>query len=201
MTIIKAIALAAAAAFISLPSYAATLLTIDVSDASAVKITATGNASTIDFTEAYGFGFTLRDFFTSATGGPGLVDQPVISSSLVTGNLPIIFDGARNDRIAGAGTDGLNIYGPTVSDYTMNTVGPAFSGAIVVDLSAFASLLGAKGSTGDIFHDFAPSSVNRKFGTWEIVAADVSPVPLPASLPLLLIGFGIFGVMKRREKL
>lgn len=175
---------------------AAPLLTIDVSDTSAVTFTATGNSSSVSFSEFGAVGFSLEDFFSGPTG----IDRTAIASSspnLRGGTNSYLFDLVGTGFANNASEDDLLFAGNEDVFYNMTTSDPAFTGSIILDLSAFSGLLRGVGTTGDIFHDFVPFE-GVTFGTWEIVSGNATPVPLPSSLPLLLAGFGILGLVKRR---
>jgi len=70
---------------------------------------------------------------------------------------------------------------------TITSTGNSGSGIVTYSGSAFTSL----------FFDHTQAARNIGFVINEIT---ISPVPVPASLPLALAGFGIFGFMRRKQR-
>jgi hypothetical protein len=83
----------------------------------------------------------------------------------------------------------LNNFGISDVDQSVNS-GPAYEFDFVNAPAAAAQALALNFQTGD----FDLDSAN---GTWKLT--DVAPVPVPAALPLMLSGLGLFGAALRRR--
>lgn len=80
----------------------------------------------------------------------------------------------------------------TVTANTNDTTGP-ISLAYDNQFQSFADLNWA--GVSEVVFDFGSAS-----GAIDNIAFEATPVPVPASLPLLAAGFGIFGLMKRKRR-
>jgi len=177
------------------PSYAAVLITINISDISAVTFSATGGLSAVNSSlSASANGFTIENFFT---GSPSIV-----YGDNVTGNLsPIVgttqaysrtgtYDFSDGTEAFKPGND-LNITagGSTgANSQVFSTGSPVFNGVATMNLSAFAANLPTDGATGAIYPGF---SSGPSAGEW------VAVVPEPNSILLLGIA-GMLGFFRRR---
>lgn len=182
---------------VATPTHGAVLLSIDLSDPSAVTFAATSNGSygnsnlnaSID-------GFTIEGFFS---GSPTVAFVPgnvtgtltpiqgtrqtytntatyVFSELLVTG-------GPGNDllfRAGGAAGANSQVFSPSF---------PAFSGTAVVNLSGVASNLPGAGATGNIYP--GSDSGTPALGEWRVV-------PEPSAF-LLFGAAGMMGTLLRRR--
>lgn len=180
---------------------AATVLSVDLTTANQITISATSGTSSAtvfgsDFTGVY-----LAGFF----GGNGF-----LNSSLVSGNLTNANNPADNSPLLYRGTStdpGLNIYSFSTANTVNFTAGTqAFTGSATWALNtlSYNNLL-AGATTGSIF--FAADTVDdlrfaTVIGEWSL--ATVAPVPLPASVSLLaaaVFGFGFYARRHRKPQL
>ena len=178
----KAAALALCTLFAS-QTYAITLLTIDVSNPSAVVVTSTNASPLISVTGTDNTnGVSFLNFFTSNATSANI---GAVSSSLFGGTSTNNFDLQFLD-----GTF-VNIFGSSApTDYLLGA--PAFTGTATFNLSQNSSVLPQLlGATGDIAIGFQ-SPFNSVIGQYEIIG--VAPIPLPAAAWLFISGLaGLFG--------
>jgi hypothetical protein len=186
-----ALSCAMAVALTGSEARAVTLLTVDVTNPGAVVFTGTGAAAEIDITVSAFSGFSLLDMFSTN------VDflLAATSSTLAAGTAVV--------QVADSGSDAgtfMNFYSAGGFDFTFTTSVAAFTGALVVDLSAFAALLPTAGATGRIVtgDGGATLAFGAEFGSWAVVSP--SNVPLPAALPLLLAGIAGLGALRLRRR-
>ena len=189
--ILKAATLAAAVSLLALPAHAAVLLTVNVSDASAVTITATGDAADADASIDSFTGVSLLDFFTRdlSLSVPASPSTGTLVS--VAGDAPVNFAfSAALDRA-------LNLFDSADSGaFVFETGETAFAGSVTLDLSAFADLLPAAGTMGRIAigDGFGGSPFGTEFGDFLVV----DTIPLPAAAPLMMLGLVGLRVIRRR---
>ncbi|MEO0566443.1 MAG: hypothetical protein AAF066_01830 [Pseudomonadota bacterium] len=177
---------------------AATLLTVDLSVAGQITITATDGLSAATVSGGDVTGVYLQNFFSAAAAGFSITDG--------SGNLTYAgttSDGTPGVFRANSGTisdPGLNIF--SLSDDPLDfTAGQlAFTGSAtwVLDEVIYASLLagpngGSVFAPADTVDDVADARATL-IGEWSRDSA-IAAVPLPAGLPLLLMGFtGLAGL-------
>ncbi len=128
-------------------------------------------------------------------GAFGFLDGPATDGYIARGTAPLggtvtgFFSGVVSMLTLGAGDVCCDIDNVTLSGFDINgnlVDSDSFSGAA----SQFLSIAG----TGIASFTIAQSS-----GGFDNLEFDLAPVPLPASLPLLLAGLGGIAVMRRKK--
>ncbi|MEL6951778.1 MAG: VPLPA-CTERM sorting domain-containing protein [Pseudomonadota bacterium] len=183
----KIVAIASAGLVASMgAASSATLLTVDVSDPSAVTFTGTGAAADVATSVDAFVGISLLDFYSSVPTGFAVAG----SSTLTAGTNADLLDGEFRAGSA------VNFLGSLVV-LNFTTTDAAFSGTFTVDYTANASFLPSVGTTGSIVTgDNLFQAFGDPFGEWAVIA----PVPLPAGFPLLALGLGALYGLKRRSR-
>ncbi|CAN5451652.1 hypothetical protein BH09VER1_BH09VER1_36070 [soil metagenome] len=167
------------------------VLTIDVTNPSAVTIVTTGSFSSADSSAtSTAEGVDLLNFFTAEISGSGFTNY----SNLVPADTMVLFDRWYIDNASGSNVD-LNLYnGNPGTPQTFTTTTPVFSGSASYNFSAFASQLplSTSGATGNVI---AGDSSGDKvvLGTWQIV-------PEPGACGLLLLAGLVLGVTVYRRR-
>ena len=200
MNYLKKIVAAAtvAVAFVASAAQANVLFTIDVSDPSAVVITGTGEVPIVNDTATVFSGVSLENFFAGAVTNAQLPNNNP-STLLGNGSSTFLADTFVSSALGGNDLNLYNIPGNGDS-IEMNVLLPAFTGSLVVDMSAVLALLPSVGQFGQVYMDDAPADAGfgRPYvGAWQVVA---TPVPLPASGLLLAGAFGALVVRTRRKQ-
>lgn len=166
------------------------LLTIDVSDPSAVVITATGGLSdTTATSDAANFPIQLKNFFTS---NPGTTTYSDSSSSLQGPSAGVNLDSILGGRSGPSQTTAILRQGSgTAETFTAGEVG--FTGSATFDLSFISELLPSLGHSGNITTDNAGLEI---VGTYSVAA-----VPEPGTFGLFgaIVTFGVIGLRRRRR--
>lgn len=165
---------------------AAVVLQIDLSDPSAVVITSTGNPSSSSGEgEMFFSGIYLQDFFTT---GVSASIQSAVSGNLTTG----MGDGidTLDNIIVGWGERRINLWTGSVDTMYFSTSQPAFVGAVVLDLSAFAEWFPTVGTEGivDVGNDLF-------VGNYEVI-----PEPSLAALGVFGVGVLALAAIRKRRK-
>lgn len=197
---------------------AAVLLTIDISDLSAVKFTATGSSADQTFnTLSFADGIALRNFFintvpvqdfvsTYSSSSTGLTDSTndlpstAIFNELTAWNddHPEYWTGYNNESLGG-GVD-LTLWNQTSTGTTMFfSSGPeaAFYGEAVFDLSGWilwTDEFPAVNTTGNI----NLWNNNGTIGTWQVV--NPSAVPEPSTYGMIGAGALVTATIMRRRR-
>ena len=178
---------------------ATTILTIDVSDPSAVVFSATGaNADANDTSFTSYNGIVLRQF---------LIADPALSPLVFpgTGTLTGGGSGQAYDRIVSSlfifphlSPRDLNLYSRFGSAaQTFSTAAPAFSGATTWDLSSLSGLLPSPGAAGDVFAGDEDGIGPVAIGQWATVP---EPSTFAALTSLGWVGLCIAYRKRRRAK-
>ncbi len=193
-------------------SFAQVVMTVDWSNPSAVKFTATGAASAINYSNAWTFGegVALLGFFTApvnvqdidngTTGTSTLTDSANSAGATSTFNRLASWNDANTNYYPsnGNGSDLTLWNGPGSTQMTFTTAGAAFYGEAIFDLSnyaGFTSLFPALGTTGNV----GIWNGNGTLGTWQVVGAQ-SAVPEPSTYAALAgIGALTLVVLRRRR--
>lgn len=182
---------------------AAVVMTVDVTDFSAVTFTATGNfASDNNTLNSSLEGFTVEDFLTTMSmaiaNGSGNVTGDLTSAQGGSGPYSGLgtFDYDANDGIFKAGND-LSIYTNGAADtgnQIFSTLGVAFTGTAVVDFTAVKDFLPTVGTIGNVISGYWKSGTvdhGEIVGQWQVV-----PEPSAAAM-LALCGAGLLLRRKR----
>ena len=190
----KTFLLMTAIAVAPLSTQAATLLTVDLSTTNQITIATTGAASSATVSGNDTEGFYLANLFNANT-------LAVLDDTLVTGDL--ISAGDTSDfspNLFHVGGDlGLNVWSYVAGNVSSFTAGQtAFSGSATWNLSTteYAAMLA--GNTGGTIY-FAADGDNEipgatAIGEW----ANISAVPLPAGMSLMLGAFGLLALKRKR---
>jgi len=172
------------------------LLTIDDSNPSAVTITATGFAPSVNSGKFADSGVDLLGFFN--TSQTGLFDS-FLNSTLFGGGSPSPYTDVRSDNFSTSGGNALDLNLFIVTGHAdlqgFSTEGPAFTGSWTIDLGDLGvsgSALPAPGTTGDILTGFSGDQ-GTVIGQWEVTS-----VPEPGIGSLLVLG-SIIGTIIRRQ--
>ncbi len=186
------IALIAGLAAATTTASADVLLEIDLSVMNEVTISATNGLSSVSAVASNFTGFLLADFFATAGGGFGGV-QDSYSGNLTTFNNPS--DGSASGFV-GSSDFGLNIWSFSSDPIVSVTAGAqAFSGSATwsLDAAAYADFLAAA-TSGNIYldadtdDDIATTGIN--IGTYRVI-------PTPSTAALLGLG-GLVATRRRR---
>jgi len=165
------------------------LLNVDISNPSAVTITATGENAAADDSSTTTFdGVTLLAFFTSVES----LDPPVLlsSSTLQPTGAAVSYTSWLVDDYSGTGVD-LNLFEDESGDNQIFTTSkPAFTGTATLDLSGYS--LPPSGTTGAILAGYSGGTQGTIIGQYQVVPEPYA-LPLAASLSLMA-----FAWMRRR---
>lgn len=191
MKLNRSLWLAIAATFMTASaSRALILLNIDVSDPSAVVISATANGASDDSSFNVSSGFNLIGFLTSDFDG--VQDFPD-----GTGTLAFTSGGAIDGSYFGNFTftdDNVTLFGYGGGTATITTGVAPFSGSSVFDFTDLTAFLPAPGAFGDIQGgDLSP--VGPVFGQWQVAA-----VPEPSTYAAALGAFALAATALRRRR-
>ena len=170
---------------------AAVLITVDVSDPTAVVFTATAELSSRDDSSRNLLdGVSLMNFI------PGTSNYgDIVSGSLAPVGTPAFdffnFIDAENTDFPTAGRD-LSLFSSSGASFDMvfETAGPAFSGSTIVDFTDAAITLPTVGTVGEI-RPGVGLLLNDSIGTFEVI-------PEPSSSLLLLSSICGYFLIRRR---
>lgn len=202
------------------------VLTIDYSDLSAVKVTATGNSAAIDYpngsSNSFSFaeGIALRNFFTAPVQVQDFVST--LTSSTFTDSSNTLTSSSTFNEISawnddhteywsaygepgtGNGID-ITIWNQSAAtQMAFSSSGPAFYGQAIFDLTAYSSytnLFPALNATGDVrIWNNDGGAGNAVLGTWQVVGAAAVPEPATYAALFGLATLGAACWHKRRQK-
>lgn len=160
----------------------AIVLQVDISNPSAVVITATGGESQITSSAStFDDGIYLWDLFSGSTSGLATV----ASGSLTAGALDtgVYFTSSYKGALGS-----LNLYSfgqLQLMEFTADN--PAFTGSVIVDLSSFATEFRSLGFVGDI------SDGSGTIGSYVVI-------PEPSFVAIVAFGFGALLLARKRDK-
>ncbi len=222
----RALFVVAVALVCGAPASANLVLTIDYSNLSAVKFTATGNASLINYSGSlkFGDGIAILGFLTSGTGVQDFVTAGPTSTyngSLTGGGLT---DSANNGTNVnqifreltvwndanpslwssygqapnGSGVD-LTLWnnGASTPTLSFSTGSPAFYGEATFNLSSFPTITALFPALGSTGNVVLWNG-SGTLGTWQVVG--VSAVPEPSTYAAILGAVALAGVVVRRRR-
>lgn len=144
----------------------------------------TGDAATLTFAEGFETGFS---FFYSAIGEPGNID--VYDGIDATGSILASLDLPTTPSETGDPTGDFNVFEPVGVEFSGVAKSIDFGGTI--NKIGFDNITFGSGTPGDQGGS-QPESGDAGSGP--------NVVPLPASLPLLVAGFGVLGALRSRRK-
>ncbi|MEM8836324.1 MAG: hypothetical protein AAGD00_10960 [Planctomycetota bacterium] len=168
------------------------LLTVDVSDPSAVRITATGDVSLLnDSSDTLAAGVTLANLFTTDLQVSPAI-QPLPTGDLSPSGSSGVFDRITN-TFGGLTDRDLNLFSTSANggqdSLMFDTATAAFTGELLADLTG--GTFGPIGTTGDIFvGDTTPPGSGAIIGFYQIV-------PSPGSAAMLALA-GLAATRRRR---
>lgn len=174
---------------------------IDVSNPSAVTITATTAVSESDSSLNIGTeGITIENFLTSSTIAfplnTAFTGDLSPSGTAVAYNFFGTFEYEDNDGAFKAGND-LSVYSGTAGTQDFSTSTTAFTGVATFDFSSASTALPSVGTTGNVISGFlmtgGPAGHGNVVGQWTVVS-----VPEPSSV--FLLGLGYLGFALRRSR-
>jgi len=191
------------------------VLTIDWSDLSAVKFTATGNFSAINYPDmesnwSFIEGVALLGFFTDSVnvqdidgGSPTLTSTLTDSANNATSTSTFNRLSSWNDTepylypSLGNGVDVVLWNDSDATGMTFSTSNDAFYGEAVFDLSAYSSftdLFPALNATGNV----EIWNGHGTLGTWQVVGASAVPEPSAYAAFAGLASLGLVALRRRR---
>ena len=192
----------------------AQVITVDWSNLSAVKFTATGNFSAINYpggtSWSFSEGIALLGFFSVPVNVQDLDNGAPTATSNLTDSANTITSTSKFDRLSSWNDSNPNLYpnlgngsditlwnDSSATDMTFSTSGAAFYGEAIFDLSSYSSftnLFPALNATGNV----GIWNGNGTLGTWQVVGAAAIPEP---STYAALAGLAALGlVMLRRRR-
>ncbi|MDP0499719.1 MAG: hypothetical protein Q7P63_06415 [Verrucomicrobiota bacterium JB022] len=182
-------------------AHAAVLLEIDISNPAAVTFTANNNLAAADsiYDADISGGITIENFFTSSV--TIAEDTPVGGNMTPFLNANALYDLFGSYEYAedvefGVGND-LSVYSSATGESQIfSDESPAFSGVAVFDFSAFAELLPAIGTTGNIFPGYT-FDAEPAVGQWTVVGT-VIPEPSTYALGAGLLALGAVALRRRK---
>lgn len=169
-------------------SSAATVLLVDVSDPSAVKISSSGaNADADSDNVPEAAGIDLLRFFTGAVN----MSVMYVNSSSLTPSGGNAYSNFEGDDYSGSLVD-LNLISSSLSAMqNFSTTTPAFTGEAYLDLSGFTAFLPTVGTSGNILVGANMETYGTVIGQWQAV-------PEPQTYALIAMGLvGIYFVRRR----
>jgi|GEM_PF-4433209 len=174
-------------------------LGIDISNPSAVVITATSLNATGNSAMTLWDGATLQLFFTDSVNP--VFDQP-LAGNLRPSSSVLAYNSWLVDETIPTVFSDLGIYQftddpPSSPPQVFGTFFSAFTGTSTINLSAEAAFLPIIGTTGPIFAGWS-DNLGPIIGTWEITA--VPELPVAAHLALYGAGFAGFWTFRRFRK-
>ncbi|MCP5516829.1 MAG: PEP-CTERM sorting domain-containing protein [Verrucomicrobiales bacterium] len=195
-----ALSIAGALAAGVVTTQAAVLLQVNVSDPTAVTITATSAHATLNDNSASTFaGVTLADFFNAPAG---LNVFFMTFSTLSPAGTAQTYNWFYNNDLS-ASDRGLNLYRDLASPQTQifTTAAPAFTGSATLDLTKLGGvvlplgLLPTVGTIGNlVVGDGEGAGSGATIGQWQVV------VPEPSTWGVVsLVALGSVGVVMRRR--
>jgi hypothetical protein len=171
-------------------------LIVNVSDPSAVTFSGTlADALNSDTTHTFYDGIDLMGLFSSpAASLPNNLIPTVISTGLTTeANASPVYDSSYIDHITGGNEVDFNLYTRTMAalttteTFSSSTQRQALFGTAIVDLSDYASILPAYGTTGEVFAGYSgendPDAENPL-----VLIGYYDVIPEPSQWSLLLLG-------------
>ncbi len=168
------------------------LLTVDISNPSAVIFTATTNYAAMNSYRSIRDGFDLLKLFTSVAS----VGGSDTNGTLIGGNSGNPYSTYYGDNASGSIID-LGFVGTGFTYQTFTTTSTAFTGAWTIDLSGATPQLPLPGAIGNIQTGFG-ASPGQVIGQWQVIGT--APVPEPGTLALAALG-GIgawFGARRKK---
>jgi len=172
-------------------SSAATVLLVDVSDPSAVKISSSGaNADADSDNVPEAAGIDLLRFFTGAVN----MSVMYVNSSSLTPSGGNAYSNFEGDDYSGSLVD-LNLISSSLSAMqNFSTTTPAFTGEAYLDLSGFTAFLPTFGTSGNILVGANMETYGTVIGQWQAV-------PEPQTYALIAMGLvGIYFVRRRAAR-
>jgi hypothetical protein len=174
-------------------------LGIDVTDPSAVVVTATALTSTANSSLTLFDGVTLQSFFADEIPNPTFAGM---SGNLAPFASGVAYNTWGIDDIVPDIFSDLSFYRstdnpPSSPAQIFGTLITAFSGTSTLNLASQAAFLPSNGATGPIFAGY-PDNLGPIIGTWEITA--VPELPVAAHLALYGAGFAGLWTFRRFRK-
>jgi hypothetical protein len=182
------------------------LLTVDITNNSAITITATGANASTNVNAYLSDGIDLLNFFGSSTGAVNFNSNITSSTLTASGTGTDTFTQGNSDVYSGSNVD-LNLYNLSSSaTETFTTSSPAFNGTMILDLSSYAANLRNVGTgtfTGTIITGFyndaeeGSGSPNTPIGTYQIITMTA---PEPSTWALLIAAAVLLAIFRARTK-
>ena len=176
------------ASFVGTKSFAAVVMTIDITDLSKMKFTGTTAFAQNNETEMSTLdGIVLVGLFSKNPGSG--VPEYFTSSSLKSPQSNMAFTDFYDGGYAGSVLN-LNLAGTDLSTHDFSTSSRALTGTALANFSGVAAGSLVVGKTGDIWSGSALDS--------KVVIGQFLIIPEPGLSMLALVGFGIVVVRRRR---
>lgn len=177
------------------------LLTVNISNPSAVTITATGTDSLANVEADMADGIDLLGFFKGSTGPVSFTVNSGSSLTPGTGSAgTVTYDESLSDVLSTGSNIDLNLYSDRSAPENFSTTDAAFTGTLTINLSGVASDLLPSAGVGDIKTGFFGSaSPNTYIGQYQVVTSSVA-APEPSAWALLFVGLTLLAICRPRLK-